>query len=197
MFTKQGPKLALLSPSPNREPPLREGVHLRTAVEPAAGKRERSAAWLVSASYVGADGSEEPRLQAVGKVPTVAAMGSRAPKGAATKHTEQSTHQAAIWAALVHASTCLSKGSRVTLTIESVTVLRNLRDAPADAEAQQEDAAQGGATEQTPQRDEAARPAPGNGNKRQRPNPRDPTSREGGRRTSGRRSGAPGLATQN
>ena len=123
--------------------------------------------------------------------------GPKGRKGAATKHTEQSTHQAAIWAALVHASTCLSKGSRVTLTIESVTVLRNLRDAPADAEAQQEDAAQGGATEQTPQRDEAARPAPGNGNKRQRPNPRDPTSREGGRRTSGRGSGALGLATQN
>ena len=40
--------------------------------------------------------------------------------------------------------------------------------------------------EQTPQRDGAARPAPGNGNTRQRPNlpTRDPTSREGGRRTS-------------
>ena len=68
-------------------------------VEPAAGKREKSAtyrqAWLVAASYVDADGSEQPRLQAVGKVP-VAAMGSRAPKGAATKNTkitEQSTHQ--------------------------------------------------------------------------------------------------------
>ena len=59
------------------------------------------AGWLVSASYVDADGNEKPRLQAVGKVPTVAAMGRRAPKGAATKHTEQSTHQAAIWAALV------------------------------------------------------------------------------------------------
>ena len=55
----------------------------------------------MSASYVDADGNEKPRLQAVGKVPTVAAMGRRAPKGAATKHTEQSTHQAAIWAALV------------------------------------------------------------------------------------------------
>ena len=54
---------------------------------------------------VGADGSEEPRLQAVGRVPTVAAMGSRAPKGAATRHTEQSTHQVAIWAALGYAST--------------------------------------------------------------------------------------------
>ena len=62
-------------------------------------------------------------------------------------------------AALVYASTCLSKGSRVTLTIESVTALRNLRAAPADAEAQQEGAAQGGAAEQTPQRDGAARPA--------------------------------------
>ena len=80
VFTKQGPKMALLSPSQNREPPLRGGVHLRTAavVEPAAGKRGRSAGWLVSASYVGADGSEEPRLQAVGKVPTVAAICTKA-----------------------------------------------------------------------------------------------------------------------
>ena len=54
----------------------------------------------MSAAEVGDDGSEKPRLQAVGKVPTVAAMGSRAPKGAATKHTEQAAHQAAIWAAL-------------------------------------------------------------------------------------------------
>ena len=52
--------------------------------------------WLVSAADVGDDGSEKPRLQAVGKVPTVAAMGSRALKGAATKHTEQAAHQAAI-----------------------------------------------------------------------------------------------------
>ena len=101
-------------------------MHLRTvaAVEPAAGQRDKSAGWLVSASDVGADGSEKPRLQAAGRVPTVAAMGSRAPKGAATKHTEQSTHQAAIWAALVYASTCLSRGSRVTLTIESEKNLR-------------------------------------------------------------------------
>ena len=75
----------------------------------------------MSASYVDADGSEEPaceepRLQAVGKVPMVAAMGSQAPKGAATNQAHgQSNRQAAIWAALVYASTCLSKGSRVTL----------------------------------------------------------------------------------
>jgi len=104
----------------------------------------------VSASDVGADGSEKPRLQAVGRVPTVAAMGSRAPKGAATKHTEQSTHQAAIWAALVYAGTCLSRGSKVTLTIESGTALRNLITAPAGAEAQKEGAAQGGEAAQEP-----------------------------------------------
>ena len=44
----------------------------------------------MSASDVCAEGSETPRLQAAGKVPTVAAQGSRAPRGAATKHTEQS-----------------------------------------------------------------------------------------------------------
>ncbi len=73
MFTKQGPKVALLSPSQDREPPLSGGVHLRTAaiVEPAAGKWDRSLGRLVSASHVGADGSEEPRLQAVGKVPCI------------------------------------------------------------------------------------------------------------------------------
>ena len=102
VFTKQGPKVALLSTTQDKEPPLRGGVHLRTAaiVEPAKGKRGTSAGWLVSAADVGDDGSEKPRLQAVGKVPTVAAMGGQAPKGAATKHMEQSAHQAAIWAAL-------------------------------------------------------------------------------------------------
>ena len=41
VFTVHGPKVALLGPSPNKEPPLSEGVHLRTvaAVEPAAGRR--------------------------------------------------------------------------------------------------------------------------------------------------------------
>ena len=189
VFTVHGPKVALLSPSQNKEPPLSGGVHLRTAaaVEPAAGKRDKSAGWLVTASDVGADGSEEPRLQAVGRVPTVAAMGSRAPKGAATRHTEQSTHQAAIWAALVYASTCLQRGSRVTLTIESGTAMRNLQAAPAGTGTQQEGAAQGGAAEQTPQRHGAARPAPSNGNKRQRPNPRPDLKR--GRETEGRETG--------
>ena len=174
VITKQGPKVALLSPLQNKEPPLRGGVHLRTVaiVEPAKGKRGTSAGWLVTAADVGDDGSEKPRMQAVGKVPTVAAMGSRAPKGAATKHTEQAAHQAAIWAALEYAGQCLSKGSKVTLTIESVTALRNLHAAPADEEAQPGAAAQGGAAAQTPHRDGAARPMPGNGNKRQRPNPR-------------------------
>ena len=108
-------------------------------------------------------------------------MGSRAPKGAATRHTEQSTHQAAIWAALVvYASTCLLKGSRVTLTIESGTAMRNLQAAPAGTGAQQEGSAQGGAAEQTPQRNGAARPAPGNGSKRQRRQPAArPQEREG------------------
>ena len=189
VFTVHGPKLALLSPSQNKEPPLSGGVHLRTAaaVEPAAGRRDKSAGWLVTASDVGADGSEEPRLQAVGRVPTVAAMGSRAPKGAATRHTEQSTHQAAIWAALVYASTCLQRGSRVTLTIESGTAMRNLQAAPVGTGAQPGGAAQGGAAEQTPQRHGAARPAPSNGNKRQRPNPRPDLKR--GRETEGRETG--------
>ena len=69
---------------------------------------------------------------------------SRAPKGAAAKHTEQSAHQAAIWVALEYAGQCLSKGSKVTLTVESVTALRNLHDAPADEEARPGAAAQGG-----------------------------------------------------
>eukprot|EP00964_Phaeocystis_antarctica_P021139 scaffold11704_cov72-Phaeocystis_antarctica.AAC.1 len=48
VFTVHGPKVALLSHSPNKEPPLSGGVHLRTvaAVEPAAGQREKSAGWL-------------------------------------------------------------------------------------------------------------------------------------------------------
>ena len=58
----------------------------------------------------------------------------------------------------------------MTLTAESVTALRNLHDAPAGEEARPGAAAQGGAAAQTPHRDGAARPMPGNGNKR--PNPR-------------------------
>ena len=80
---------------------------------------------------------------------------------------KQAAHQAAIWAALEYAGQCLSKGSKVTLTIESVTALRNLHAAPADEEAQPGAAAQGGAAAQTPHRDGAARPMPGDGNKRQ------------------------------
>ena len=34
--------------------------------------------------------------------------------------------------ALEYAGQCLSKGSKVTLTVESATALRNLHDAPAD-----------------------------------------------------------------
>ena len=90
-------------------------------------------------------------------MPTVAAMGSRAPKGAATKHTEQSAHQAVIWVALEYAGQCLSKGSKVTLTVESATALRNLHDAPADEEARPGAAAQGGVAARTPHRD-GARP---------------------------------------
>ena len=83
--------------------------------------------------------------------------------------------------------------SRVTLTIESVTALRNLRAAPADAEAQKKGAAQGGAAEQTPQRDGAARPRPRATATNGRDPTRDPTSREGGRRAGGRRTQALGL----
>ena len=67
VFTKQGPKVALLmtlfSPPQNKEPPLRGGVHLRTVaiVAPAKGKRGTSAGWLVSAADVGDDvGSRSP-----------------------------------------------------------------------------------------------------------------------------------------
>ena len=84
--------------------------------------------------------------------------------------------------------------SRVTLTIESVTALRNLRAAPADAKAQKKGAAQGGArAEQTPQRDGAARPRPRATATNGRDPTRDPTSREGGRRAGGRRTQALGL----
>ena len=55
----------------------------------------------------------------------------------------------------------------MTLTVESATALRNLNDAPADEETRPEAAAQGGAAAQTPHRDGAARPMPGDGNKRQ------------------------------
>ena len=109
-------------------------------------------------------------------------MGSRAPKGAATKHTEQSAHQAAIWVALEYAGQCLSKGSKVTLTVESATALRNLHDAPADEEARPGAAAQGGAAAQMPHRDGAARPMPQATATSDSAPTRDPTSRGGERR---------------
>ena len=58
---------------------------------------------------------------------------------------------------------------------------------PVNTGTQQGGAAQGGAAEQTPQRHGAARPAPSNGNKRQRPNPRPDLKR--GRETEGRETG--------
>jgi len=75
---------------------------------------------------------EAPRLTAEDRVPTVAAMGSKAPPQAATKVTAQAAHQAAIGAALVYAGELLMKGRAVALTVESVTALRNLRAAQAD-----------------------------------------------------------------
>ena len=93
MSTEQGPRVALLSPPQSKEPPLRGGVHLRTVaniVEPAKGKRGTSAGWLVSAADVGDDGREKPRLHAVGKVPTVAAIaGQPGPEGGSDQ-----THEA-------------------------------------------------------------------------------------------------------
>ena len=111
----------------------------------------KKAGWLWSAADVGDDGSEKPRLHAVGKVPTVAAMGG--PEGGSDQTQKQSAHQAAIWVALEYAGQCLSKGSRVTLTVESATALRNLHDAPADEEARPGADAQGGVAAQTPHRD--------------------------------------------
>ena len=91
----------------------------------------------------------------------------------------------------------------MTLTMESVTALRKLAGR-AGAEAQQEGAAQGGAVEQTPQRD--GRPAPGTATndttnakkttETQPPNPRPDLTREGVRRKGGRQAGAQGLAAQ-
>ena len=60
----------------------------------------------------------------------------------------------------------------MTLTVESVTALRNLHTAPTDASNPQEEAARGETSAHPPQRQGAARPAESNGNKRQRPNPR-------------------------
>ena len=66
------------------------------------------------------------------------------------------------------------RGVLFYISQDRVTALRNLRAAPADAERHNRRAPPKylGAAEQTPQRDGAARPVPGNGNKRQRPNPR-------------------------
>ena len=63
--------------------------------------------------------------------------GPKGAKGAATKNTkitEQSTHQAAIWAALVYASTCLSRGSRVTHVCRCCAAIETRPFEPVEAE---------------------------------------------------------------
>ena len=61
---------------------------------------------------------------------------------------------------------CLAKGRKVTLTVETVTALRNLHTAPKGASKPQEEAARGETSAHPPQRQGAARPAESNGNKR-------------------------------
>ena len=101
-------------------------------------------------------------------------MGSKvAPPEAATKVTEQATHQAAIGAALVYASELPLKGTRaVALTIESVTALRNLRAAHTD-EGEPSQSAQGeGTPPPPPLRQGAAQETQDNRHKKRRLNPR-------------------------
>ena len=74
----------------------------------------------------------------------------------------------------MYASTCLSKGSRVTLTIESVTALRDGRRGTTGGRRPR----RGGRADATERRGGKAG-AGGNGNKRQRPNPRPDLKRAG------------------
>ena len=174
-FTSSGPRATLLGPTERRAPVPPGCVHLRTvaAVLPSAGRREASAGWVVTAGDVKADGVEEPRLTAEGKVPTVAAMGSKAPPQAATKVTAQAAHQAAIGAALVYAGELLVKGARaVAITVESVIALRNLRAAQPDEDEHPQSAGGGGASPPPQMQQGTARETQGNRHKKQRVSPR-------------------------
>ena len=174
-FTSSGPRATLLGPTERRAPVPPGCVHLRTvaAVLPSAGRREASAGWVVTAGDVKADGVEEPRLTAEGKVPTVAAMGSKAPPQAATKVTAQAAHQAAIGAALVYAGELLVKGARaVAITVESVIALRNLRAAQPDEDEHPQSAGEGGASPPPQMQQGTARETQGNRHKKQRVSPR-------------------------
>ena len=102
-------------------------------------------------------------------------------------------------------SVCEVKNLKCSYLVNAVAtfLLRECNSFPADqSDPGQHITTKGWAVEQTAQGDGAARPAPGNGNKRQRPQPTNPPrpdlKTEGGRRTGvpGRRTKAPGLPTE-
>ena len=83
IFTKAGPKVALLGPAQNREPPMKGGVHLRTAavVYRARGREEGDLSRMASVSQRRRrrrrrDATATGRWE--GADATVAALGSRA-----------------------------------------------------------------------------------------------------------------------
>ena len=134
------------------------------------------------------------QAQAVGKVPTVAAMGSRAPKGAATKHTEQSTHRSYVHYTPSQGSAnrsasegvlgAVARPASVSPLFFKLRALRPPCAQPAGHAGGRRGTTggrrprRGGRADATERRGGKAG-AGGNGNKRQRPNPRPDLKRAG------------------
>ena len=143
----------------------------------------------MSASDVCAEGSETPRLQAAGKVPTVAAQGSRAPRGAATPSTQSNPPTRPPY-------DMGSPGIRRPMPGEGqkgdTHGGERYRPEKPTRRAQRREHTTGGSRPRrnggaaATVRHGAARPAASNGNKRQRPNPRPDLKR--GRDDDGRAS---------
>ena len=143
---KHGPRLNIFSTPPPTRPPA-PGVHIHAtgAMVAASLRRARAAGWAIEATDVGQDGHETLRLRARGIVPTVATHGTRAPQHAPQRLTVQAANHRAVSAALTCAARMLTNDSTttITITVDSVTALRQLQegsqaaDAPAAAAATQ------------------------------------------------------------
>ena len=126
---KGAPRLHLLSAQPPAAPAASHSVHIQVAAAlvPATSKRAPASGVAVVAHTVAADRSAE-LLRAHAPVPATATHGrSRAWACVAKRHTQQMAQQAAVWAGLTYAGQLAGAGKDVTLTVGSVTALRDLQ----------------------------------------------------------------------
>ena len=123
------PRLRLLSAQPPTAPAASHSVHIQIAavLVPATSKRAPASGIAVVAHEIGADRSTE-LLRAHAPVPATATHGrARAWACVAKRHTKQVAQQAAVWAGLTYAEQQARAGRDVTMTVGSVTTLKDLQ----------------------------------------------------------------------